>query len=87
MAVFYITMIYPLYRLIKPLYNPKGPFKGLSFSPSALRLPSWSPSPKQLEWQAAAGLLTAVVRGRFLAREPPRAVAEAGFRVQGLGFP
>ena len=29
----YITLIYPLYSLIKPLYNPKGPFKGLSFSP------------------------------------------------------
>ena len=31
----YITLIYPIYSLIKPLYNPKGlgPFKGLSFSP------------------------------------------------------
>ena len=29
----YMTLIYPLYSLIKPLYNPKGPFKGLSFSP------------------------------------------------------
>ena len=29
----YATLIYPVYSLIKPLYNPKGPFKGLSFSP------------------------------------------------------
>ena len=28
----YITLIYPLYSLIKP-HNPKGPFKGISFSP------------------------------------------------------
>ena len=29
----YITLTCPLYSLINPLYDPKGPFKGLSFSP------------------------------------------------------
>ena len=32
-----ITLIYPVYSLIKPLYNPKGPFQGLSFSPLKYR--------------------------------------------------
>ena len=27
------TLIYPLHSLIQPLYNSKGPFKGLCFSP------------------------------------------------------
>ena len=29
----YITLIYPSYSLIKLLYDPQGPFKGLPFSP------------------------------------------------------
>ena len=29
----YITLIYPLYSLTKPLHNPKGPFKDPSCSP------------------------------------------------------